>query len=116
MEHNGQVELVRKPLGFLASHASEPSGWCGGLHTRNCFSPEGVVPLPVGGSYEHILAYVYKKGKNGTRSVCSSSRPMNGGGYPERSFSMKKKWILLATSISIFLVIGSVVATLVLTP
>ena len=23
MEHNGQVELVRKPLGFLASHASE---------------------------------------------------------------------------------------------
>src|SRR6266705_1741860 len=29
---------------------------------------------------------------------------------------MKKKWILLATSISIFLVIGSVVATLVLTP
>jgi PAP2 superfamily len=29
---------------------------------------------------------------------------------------MKKKWILLATSIGIFLVIGSVVATLVLTP
>jgi hypothetical protein len=29
---------------------------------------------------------------------------------------MKKKWILLATSIGIFLVIGSVIATLVLTP
>ena len=73
-EQSTQVVLAYKPFGFLPLLAWNQSGWDGGLHPRNRFSPPGgVVPLPVGWFYRHSLAQMYKRRKHAY-------------GKPQRSF------------------------------
>ena len=86
MEHTVQVELVRKPLGFLASmQVNRLAGV--EASTRETVSPlQGLCLCRRRFRRAYASTWVQKRQEPTLR--VSFFLPMKGGGYPERSFSM----------------------------